>query len=368
MKIEKKNAKYVEQANRRHKYVEFKKVTCARSVGAKAATAVAVFDAGAVGADSDAKTLVSPSGAMAKRSAATRSDLHKMGLRSYPASVATRSIPHEARFRSYPTGSSEIMLSPDADSSITKTKCSVFGSSSDGAAEVINGGLMLVVESSGKHTYQVGIQLEMDLQGRNPALPIDDIVETNVDTEGIEMGCEQRFGPIFGRDIEEGLENGFGGNNGDRFGELAPVKSWKALFSMPAKTYGPLQLSRPHKSDGKFVVKPPEEAVMEGIDMWKGCLVGQFLDKRLPFPMVRSLVNKLWGKKEMPDISTTKHGLYFFRFRDLDARDWVMESGPWHLAGRPFILRAWRPGMDMINIQLTSIPIWVKFYNIPLEY
>ena len=70
----------------------------------------------------------------------------------------------------------------------------------------------------------------------------------------------------------------------------------------------------------------------------------------------------------MPDISTTENGLYFFRFRGLDARDWVMESGPWHFAGRPFILRAWRPSMDILNIQLTSIPIWVKFYNRPLEY
>ena len=51
----------------------------------------------------------------------------------------------------------------------------------------------------------------------------------------------------------------------------------------------------------------------------EGCLVGQFLDKLIPFPMVRSLVDKLWGKKEMPDISTTENGLYFFRFRDPDA-------------------------------------------------
>ena len=134
------------------------------------------------------------------------------------------------------------------------------------------------------------------------------------------------------------------------------MKSWKTLFSMS------------HRIDGKLVVKPPAEVVVEGIDMWKRCLVGQFLDKRLPFPVVRSLVDKLWGKKEMPDISTTENGLYFFRFRDPDARDWVMEYGPWHLAGRTFILRAWQPGMDMLNIQLTSIPIWVKFYNIPLEY
>ena len=129
-----------------------------------------------------------------------------------------------------------------------------------------------------------------------------------------------------------------------------------------------LQFYMPHYTDGKIIAKPPVEAVNDGIDMWKGCLVGQFLDKRLPFPVVRSLVNRLWGKREMSDISTTESGLFFFRFRDPEARDWVMNAGPWHLAGRPFILRAWKPGMDMLNIQLSSIPIWVRFYNIPPEY
>ena len=70
----------------------------------------------------------------------------------------------------------------------------------------------------------------------------------------------------------------------------------------------------------------------------------------------------------MPEISTTDNGLYLFRFRDMVARDSVMENGPWHIAGRPIILRLWQLGMEMLNIQLTSIPIWVKFYNIPLEY
>ena len=150
--------------------------------------------------------------------------------------------------------------------------------------------------------------------------------------------------------------------------ESKGVKSWKNLFPVLEKTSGQLQFFKPHIANGKLVAKPPVEAVNEGIDMWKGCLVGQFLDKRLPFPVVRSLVNRLWGKKEIPDISTTENGLFFFRFRDLEARDWVMESGPWYLAGRPFILRAWRPGMDMLDIQLSTIPIWVKFYRIPLEY
>ena len=129
-----------------------------------------------------------------------------------------------------------------------------------------------------------------------------------------------------------------------------PVKSWKSLVSIPVKSGSPLQFYRPHCADGKLVAKPPVEAVNEGIDMWKGCLVGQFLDKHLPFLVVRSLVNRLWGKREMPNISTTGNGLFFFKFKDPEARDWVMDAGPWHLAGRPFILRAWKPGMDMLNI------------------
>ena len=46
----------------------------------------------------------------------------------------------------------------------------------------------------------------------------------------------------------------------------------------------------------------------------------------------------------------------------------MLENGPWNLACRPLILRIWKPGMDTFNDQLNSLPIWVKFFNIPLEY
>ena len=61
-------------------------------------------------------------------------------------------------------------------------------------------------------------------------------------------------------------------------------------------------------------------------------------------------MDKLWGKHEMLEISTTKNGLYLFRFRDVDARDWVMENGPWYISRRPTILRVWQPAMEMLNI------------------
>ena len=109
-------------------------------------------------------------------------------------------------------------------------------------------------------------------------------------------------------------------------------------------------------------------ALVEGMGIWEGCLVGQFFDKRLPVHVVRSLVERLWGKHEIPEISTTDNGLYIFRFTDRDARDWVLENGPWYFVRRPIILRIWKPSMEMLNVQITSLPIWVMFFNIPLEY
>ena len=132
--------------------------------------------------------------------------------------------------------------------------------------------------------------------------------------------------------------------------------NWRSLFTGLPKFCAPLGFSSPSSVDGMMIVKPPAEAVVEGVGIWEGSLLGQFYDKRLPIHVVRSLVDRLWGKHEMPKITTTD-GLYIFRFRDRDARNWVLENGPWNLASRPIILRIWKPGMEMLNVHLTSLPI-----------
>ena len=101
---------------------------------------------------------------------------------------------------------------------------------------------------------------------------------------------------------------------------------------------------------GYLTINPPPEAVAEGVGIWEGSLVGQFLDKRLPLHVVRSFVERLWGKHEIPEISITDYGLYIFKFRDMVARDWVLENGPWYMAGRPIIIRFWKPSMEMLNM------------------
>ena len=164
----------------------------------------------------------------------------------------------------------------------------------------------------------------------------------------------------------------FGKGRGDSAAALQSndfkFSHWRSLFVNRPKSFSPLAFFNPTIVNGKVTINPPAEAVAEGIGLWEESVVGQFFHKRLPLHVVRSFVERLWGKHEIPEISTTDNGLYIFRFKDPEARDWVLENGPWYLVGRPIILRSWKPGMEMLNVHITSLPIWVKFFNIPLEY
>ncbi|MBT1617621.1 hypothetical protein, partial [Klebsiella pneumoniae] len=76
---------------------------------------------------------------------------------------------------------------------------------------------------------------------------------------------------------------------------------WKSLFTSTAKNSSSLKFFEPSRLNGDVIVSPPSEVVLEGVEQWKDCLVGQFIDRRIPFPVVCATVDKLWwGKKEMP--------------------------------------------------------------------
>jgi hypothetical protein len=60
-----------------------------------------------------------------------------------------------------------------------------------------------------------------------------------------------------------------------------------------------------------------------------------------------------------------ENGLYLFRFADVRTIDEVMEA-LWHIANKPLILRKWIPGMQLLKISLSTVPIWIKFHNLPI--
>jgi hypothetical protein len=145
------------------------------------------------------------------------------------------------------------------------------------------------------------------------------------------------------------------------------AQDWRQLFRSE-KSIGTLHYFAPSCEDGKIVVKPPKEAIEEGILKWSSSLVGQFLDKPLPYYIVKRTVENLWAQYGKVEVYLLENGLYLFRFADEKSRDEVMEAKIWHMANKPLILRRWSPGMQLLKLSLSSVPIWIKMHNLPIEF
>ena len=92
-------------------------------------------------------------------------------------------------------------------------------------------------------------------------------------------------------------------------------------------------------------MKPPKEAIEEGISKWSTSLVGQFLDKHLPYYIVKRAVDSIWAQYGKVEVFLLENGLYLFRFANEATRDEVIGAKIWHMANKPLILCKRTPGM-----------------------
>jgi hypothetical protein len=157
------------------------------------------------------------------------------------------------------------------------------------------------------------------------------------------------------------------GANIEKISVTEPIQDWKKLFNS-VKSFGSLSYHEPTRMDGRVVVKPPREAVEKGISKWSSSLIGQFLDKPLPFYVVKRSVDNMWAAYGKVKIFLMENGLYLFRFADVRSREAGLEEKLWHIANKPLILRRWTPGMQLLKLSLSTVPIWIKMHNLPMEY
>lgn len=109
--------------------------------------------------------------------------------------------------------------------------------------------------------------------------------------------------------------------------------------------------------------------MVEGIAKWKlTSLVGQFLDKPLPFFLVKKSVAIMWKQYREIEVFSLENGMYIFRFPDEVTCEEVPEAKLWHVANKPMILRKWQPRMLVLKLTLSPILVWIKLMHLPMEF
>ncbi|KAF5198562.1 Dnase i-like superfamily protein [Thalictrum thalictroides] len=117
--------------------------------------------------------------------------------------------------------------------------------------------------------------------------------------------------------------------------------------------------------DGNATVVP-KDILDHGAEIWKDHLVGYFVDKKMPYFLVKKTVEREWKVKGGLEISTDGK-LYYFKFSAEEDRQRVLEGGPTFVAGRILVIRPWSEDIYDEKSKITSVPIWVKCYDVPMH-
>ncbi|CAL5413034.1 unnamed protein product [Camellia sinensis] len=116
--------------------------------------------------------------------------------------------------------------------------------------------------------------------------------------------------------------------------------------------------------DGIYNV--PIEISKKGFSYWENALVGYFIDKRFSFHYVKTWAEKLWGNL-LEDVVSIDNGFFIFKVKSEEAMDTILEDGPYYVGARLIVIKKWQPGLKLTKCEFSSVPLWVKLYNVPLE-
>ncbi|KAI8550741.1 hypothetical protein RHMOL_Rhmol06G0131700 [Rhododendron molle] len=159
------------------------------------------------------------------------------------------------------------------------------------------------------------------------------------------------FGPVVAPSWRNVVANGVGVQDGA--GSVISPEKMKLDYIPPVIV------------NDRVVVSPPKDVELLGQSKWNRCVVGHFLDKKLGFTAVRNIAMRVWEKFGIREVLSNEKGSFFFfdgeRFHEL------LERGPWHFGGKLLILKLWHPHLKLEKEQLSNTPLWVHFFNVPLE-
>ncbi|GAV63882.1 DUF4283 domain-containing protein/zf-CCHC_4 domain-containing protein, partial [Cephalotus follicularis] len=102
--------------------------------------------------------------------------------------------------------------------------------------------------------------------------------------------------------------------------------------------------------------------------VWEHALVAFLVGKRLPVENVKEILQKEWGQVGSFSVHVAGDGVFLVKFDNGQARDWVLDNGPWDIWGYHLALRKWSKGISLSLEDCKSIPVWVKLSKVPVQY
>ncbi|GKC05519.1 putative receptor-like protein kinase [Tanacetum coccineum] len=119
--------------------------------------------------------------------------------------------------------------------------------------------------------------------------------------------------------------------------------------------------------DGNEFVVFDEELINKGSNKWKLTVYGQFVGCYMSENALRYHLRRMWSKYGFVDVQVDATGGCYFKFKNEEDMEKVIEQGPWIVNHKPLFVQKWDPSIGLSKKEETTIPLWAKMKNIPLE-
>ncbi|GAV92761.1 DUF4283 domain-containing protein/zf-CCHC_4 domain-containing protein, partial [Cephalotus follicularis] len=129
-----------------------------------------------------------------------------------------------------------------------------------------------------------------------------------------------------------------------------------------------LSFFEPHLVDGVLRARPPPEVAASGAKEWETAIVAHLVGKKLPWKSVKETLEKKWGSAGRFSVHAVGNGIFMIKFENGQARDWVLDNGPWDVWGYHLALRKWEKDMSMELGVCKSMPICLRLRNVPMHF
>ncbi|KAJ6299908.1 hypothetical protein OIU76_020828 [Salix suchowensis] len=160
------------------------------------------------------------------------------------------------------------------------------------------------------------------------------------------------------------------GNNGpkdsDKLGNMAAKSGkWKALFSSNHSAENGTQLVHFSELNNASSCSLLEHDLGNLKDVWKYCIVGYVAGKFPGFKALNHIIVNSWKCKA--SLTIHESGWLVYRFLHEEDKLAVLSGGPYLVYGRPLILKSMPEFFDFSTADMSTVPVWIKLPNLPLQ-
>ncbi|KAG5226797.1 DUF4283 domain-containing protein [Salix suchowensis] len=100
-------------------------------------------------------------------------------------------------------------------------------------------------------------------------------------------------------------------------------------------------------------------------DVWKFCIVGYVAGKFPGFKALNHIIVHSWKCKA--SLTIHESGWLVYRFLHEEDKIAVLSGGPYLVYGRPLILKSMPEFFDFSTADMSTVPVWIKLPNLPLQ-